>query len=47
VHLAGHKNVVADALSRLDLDTSSFLSVEESAMAEVFASKDITPVPYP
>ena len=47
VHLAGHQNVVADALSRLDLDTSSYLSVEESAMAEVFAPEDITPVTYP
>ena len=47
VHLAGHKNVVADALSRLDLDFGSSLTVEESAMAEVFASEDITPVTYP
>jgi len=47
VHLTGHKNMVADALSRLDLDTSSFFSVEESAMAEIFASEDITPVTYP
>jgi len=47
VHLAGHKNEVADALSRLDLDTSSSLSVEEYAMAEIFASEDITPVTYP
>ncbi len=47
VHLAGHKNVVADALSRMDLDTSSFLSDQESVMAEIFASEDITPVTYP
>jgi len=47
VHLAGHKNVVADALSRLDLDTSSFLSDQESAMAEIFTTEDITPVTYP
>jgi len=39
--------VVADALSRVDLDSSSFLSDEESVMAEVFASEDITPVTYP
>ena len=47
VHLAGHKNVVADALSRLELDTSPFLSDQESVMAEIFASEDITPVTYP
>jgi len=47
VQLAGHKNVVADALSRLDLDTSSFLSDQESAMAEIFTTEDITPVTYP
>jgi len=43
-HLAGH-TVVADALSRLDLDFSS--TIEESAMAEVFASEDIASVTYP
>jgi len=47
VHLAGHKNEVADALSRLDLDTSSFLSAHESAMAGIFAAEDIAPVTYP
>jgi len=37
--------VVADALSRLDVDFSSSLSVEESAMAEVFVSEGIPLLP--
>jgi len=46
VHSASHRNVVTDALSRLDLATRSSLTAEESAMSEVFASVDITPVTY-
>jgi len=42
VHLAGHKNVASDAFN-----TSSSLTVEESAMVEVFVSEDITPGTYP
>jgi len=42
-HVAGHKNVVADALSRLEL--SEALS-EEQAMVDIL-TMEVTPVTYP
>jgi len=43
VHLAGHKNVVADALSRLELNENS---LEEHAMVDILTT-EVTPITYP
>jgi len=45
IYLPGHKNVVADALSRLELDSTA--DTQEQAMAELFSSEELTPVTYP
>jgi len=43
VHLAGHKNVVADASSRLELNENS---LEEHAMVDILTT-EVTPFTYP